>query len=74
MAQTSAAVQAALGVGTNEPRILMMFGPENLTNQQWLVSGGVTYPGRVKKITTTAADSAATQAAAIRTALLAGPA
>jgi hypothetical protein len=73
MAITSAALQAALG-GHNEPEVLMMFGGEGAAKQQWLIAGGVTYPGRVKMIATTAADNAATQASAIRTALLAGPA
>ena len=73
MAITAAALQSALG-GLNEPRVLMQFGGEGDTLQQWLIHGGVTYPGRVKRIATTASDDAATQAAAVRTALLAGPA
>ena len=73
MSITSAALQTALG-GLNEPRVLMQFGGEGDPLQQWLIDGGVTYPGRVKRIATTAADDAATQAASVRTALLAGPA
>ena len=75
MAITAAALQTALGDGNwNAPRVLMQFGGEGNTNQQWLIAGGSTYPGLVKMIDTTASDNAATQAAAVVTALLAGPA
>lgn len=71
MAITSAQLQTALG-GLNEPQVLRAYEPSQGTEQQWLISGGVTYPGRVKFVSTTAADNAATQAAAVRTALIAG--
>jgi hypothetical protein len=44
------------------------------TGQRWLIHGGTAYPGRVRHVTTTAADNAATQAAAVVVALKAGPA
>ena len=65
MAMTASALQTALG-GLNEPTVLMQFGGEGDTLQQWLIAGGVTYPGRVKRIATTASDDAATQAMASR--------
>lgn len=71
MAVTSAALQAELGTGIGAPRILMAFEPSQGTGQQWLIHGGVTYPGRVRFVNTTAANDAATQAAAVVTALLA---
>lgn len=69
MAETSAAVQAQLGANAMSPRIIRSFEPSQGTLQQWLVSGGVSVPGRVRMVTTTASDNAATQAAAILTAL-----
>ena len=70
MAITSAALQAELGTSINSPTVLMCFATTGL-KQNWLVSGGVTYPGRVRAIQTTASDNAATQAAAVAAALLA---
>ena len=80
MAQTAAAVQTVLGDGNFfVPRIIMQFGGEGKgpyavtdTLQHWLVNGGTSYNGRVVKIDTTAADSAADQGTAILAALLAG--
>lgn len=69
MAQTSAAVQAVLGTNAMDSQILMAFQPWQGTLQQWLVRGGVSHAGRTRMVTTTASDSAATQAAAILTAL-----
>ena len=69
MAQTSAAVQAELGTNPMNARIVMSFEPSVGTLQQWYVVGNVDAPGRARLVTTTAADSAATQAAAILTAL-----
>ena len=70
MHKTTAEVQAQLGTSMNDPRILMSFGPNDGTTQDWYVSGGVKSPGKFKYIRTTASDSAATQAAAINTSLL----
>lgn len=69
MAQSSAAVQTALGNNPMSATILNSFEPSQSTKQQWYVVGGVDAPGRARLIDTTAADSAATQAAAILTAL-----
>lgn len=69
MAITSAALQTALGDTLGSPRVVMAFEPSRGTGQQWLVSGEGTVPGRVRLITTTAADNAATQAAAVLAAL-----
>ena len=69
MAQTSAAVQAVLGTNAMNAQILMSFEPSQGTLQQWLVAGNVDAAGRTRMVTTTASDSAATQAAAILTAL-----
>lgn len=74
MAITSAALQAELGTNPNSPTVRMQLAPYTGTNQHWLVSGGVSYPGRVKLVATTAGDDAATQAAAVLASLLAGPA
>ena len=74
MAITAAALQAELGTGAMSPRVLMQFNGEGGTKQLWYISGGALYPGRVRKIETTAADDAATQKAAVDTAFLAGPA
>lgn len=69
MAQTSAAVQAVLGTNPMNAQIQVAFMPWIGTEQQWYVVGNVDAPGRARLVTTTAADSAATQAAAILTAL-----
>lgn len=81
MAITAAALQTALGDGNyNVPRVIMQFGGEGFnglvadTLQHWLVVGGQVYQGRVIRVDTTASDNAATQAAAVLTALRAGPA
>lgn len=69
MAQTSAAVQAVLGANPMNAQIIRSFEPSQGTLQQWHVIGNADAPGRGGLVTTTAADSAATQAAAILTAL-----
>lgn len=74
MAITAAALQTALGTDPNSPRVTQEFAPYGSTLQYWRVSGGVSYPGRNRFVTTTASDNAATQAAAVLAALLAGPA
>lgn len=71
MAITSAALQAALGDKIGDPKVLVAYEPSQGTGQQWLVHGNQTVPGRVRMVVTTAADNAATQAAAVLVALLA---
>lgn len=74
MAITAAQLQTALGVASmNQPRVLREKAPYGGSSQYWYVSGGTAYPGRVKHVTTTASDNAATQAAAVLLALLTGP-
>jgi len=51
--------------------VLRAYEPSQGTQQQWLVRGGADHKGRVRLINTTAADDAATQATAVRTALAA---
>ena len=74
MAITAAALQTALGTSENSPKVMQSFGPNDGTSQDWQISGGTTAPGVVKFVRTTAADNAATQAAAVLTSLRAGPA
>lgn len=74
MAITAAALQAELGTSENSPKVIQSFGPNDGTYQDWQISGGTTAPGVVKFVRTTAANNAATQAAAVLTSLLAGPA
>ena len=69
MAITSDAMQTALGVGIGDARVLRAYEPSQGTLQQWLVHGNQVVAGRVRLVTTTAADNAATQAAAVLTAL-----
>ena len=69
MAQTSAAVQAVLGTNSMNAKIVYSFEASQGTLQQWYVIGNVDAPGRSRLVTTTASDDAATQAAAILTAL-----
>jgi hypothetical protein len=73
MAITAADLQTELGDGKpTGVRVLRHFMPLIGTGQRWLIHGGTAYPGRVRHVTTTAADNAATQAAAVVVALLAG--
>ena len=68
MAQTPAAVQAQLG--TNPMNAQIVRAQEVIsTFQDWYVIGNVDAPGRSRWVRTTASDNAATQAAAILTAL-----
>ena len=69
MAQTAAAVQAQLGTNPMNAKIVAAYEPSQGTLQQWYVVGNVDAPGRARLVTTTASDSAATQAAAILTEL-----
>tara|TARA_R110000868_G_scaffold241025_1_gene495606 strand:+ start:455 stop:670 length:216 start_codon:yes stop_codon:yes gene_type:complete len=69
MAITSAQLQTALGTNPMNAQVLGAFEPSVSTSQQWYVIGNVDAPGRARLVTTTAADNAATQAAAVLTAL-----
>ncbi len=71
MAITSAQLQAALGTNPLDPQVLQAYEPSQGTQQQWVVWGGATAKGRVRFCNTTAADNAATQAAAVLTQLAA---
>jgi hypothetical protein len=71
MAITSADLQAQLGTHPLDPQVLRAFEPSQGTQQHWLVRGGAVHKGRTRLINTTAADNAATQAAAVLTALAA---
>lgn len=73
MAQTPAAVQAVLGTDQGSPKILIADEGGGGTEQRWYVDGGATYPGRCKWCVSTAAQTAAQQAASITTALNNGP-
>lgn len=68
MAITGAQLQAALGDTQADAKVTQEFGVTG-TEQNWYVEGNLDAPGRAKLITTTAADNAATQAAAVLTAL-----
>lgn len=71
MAQTQAAVQAVLGTNAMNAQIVRgstVQGTDD-TKQEWYVVGNVDAIGRARWISTTAADDAATQGAAILTAL-----
>jgi hypothetical protein len=61
MAITSAALQAQLGTGARDPKVLMELPPYGTANQSWLIDGGHTNLGITKMVTTTASDAAATQ-------------
>ena len=69
MAITSAAMNTALGGLIGDPVVLIELPPYGAAAQYWTVRGGATTGGRIRNVTTTAADSAATQAAAVLTAL-----
>ena len=68
MAQTGAAVQAELSTSSRGARIIREYGVQG-TLQHWTVVGDLDAGGRVRNVATTAADDAATQAAAMLTAL-----
>lgn len=74
MAQTPAAVQAVLGTNPMNARILRADETQgsDATLQEWYVVGNADAPGRARWCSTTASDSAATQAASILTQLRAG--
>ena len=72
---TPSALQTALGVTIGDPLVvraeeimgLKTYGDN--TKQAWLVHGRGVVPGRVRWVTCTASDNAATQAAAVLAAL-----
>ena len=72
MAITGAQLQAELGVTSGrDPRVVREYGTVS-TYQEWLIDGGCpTYPGRSRLVRTTAANSAADQAAEVLAALIA---
>ena len=76
MAITSAQMNTALGSDGNPnlPKVVQQLGPYTGSVQYWVIDGGTTYRDRMRKISTTAADNAATQAAAVVVQLLAGSA
>ncbi len=67
MAITASQLQAQLGTNAMSPQVLRELPPHGGTTQQWLISGGATYPGVTKMMTTTASDNAATQATTMAT-------
>ena len=69
MAITPAAMQTALGTNAMSARVVRAEEVVAGGLQRWYVVGNVDAPGRNRWVTTTAADNAATQAAAVLTAL-----
>lgn len=67
MAVTGAQLNTAFGYDTNaqKPRVLRELPPYGGTLQYWQIHGQQAYHGKVRKVSTTAASDAATQAAAI---------
>ena len=74
MAITGAQLNTALGYDGNprKPRVLRELSPYGGTLQYWYIHGGQPYHGKVRKVSTTASDNAATQATAVLAALAAG--
>lgn len=70
MAITGAALQTELGALETDAKVTQEFGVVG-TYQEWYVEGNGDAPGKAKLIRTTAADDAATQAAAVLAALAA---
>jgi len=66
---TGAALQTALGTNGMNAVVQAELPPYGATIQYWAVRSGVNAAGRVRNVTTTASDNAATQAAAVLTAL-----
>jgi len=69
MAITAAALQAAFGTNPNNAKVLHSMWGTGTTLQQWYVVGNQDAVGRARWVATTAADNAATQAAAALVAL-----
>lgn len=66
---TGALLQAALGTNGMKAVVQSELPPYGEAVQYWAVRSGVHAAGRVRTVTTTASDNAATQAAAVVTAL-----
>ena len=71
MAITAAQLQTALGTNPNNAQVQQVGPSTGSTLQVWYVVGNQDARGRSRWVTTTASDNAATQAAAVVTALLA---
>ena len=71
MSITPAQLQTALGDTIGAPQVLRADETQgaDATKQEWLVHGRGTVPGRVRYVSCTASDNAATQAAAVLAAL-----
>lgn len=71
MAITPAALQSALGTGVGDPLVMRADEVQgaDATKQEWYVHGRATVPGRIRWVSTTASGNAATQAAAVLSAL-----
>lgn len=69
LAITSAEMQTALGDTQADAKVLQHVEPIVGLVQRWYIVGNLDAPGRAKWVETTAADNAATQAAAAITAL-----
>lgn len=71
MAITPAACQAALSTNPAGAKILIAKEVQgyDATKQEWYVDGGADVPGKVRWVSTTASDNAATQATTILTGL-----
>lgn len=67
MAITSAQLQAQLGTGARDPKVIRELPPYGGTSQYWLIDGGHASLGITKMVTTTASDSAATQKTTVTT-------
>lgn len=76
MAITGAELNTALGSDglPNSPKVVQELPPYGAASQYWVIDGGTTYRDRMRKVVTTAANDAATQATTVVTALLAGSA
>jgi hypothetical protein len=66
---TGAALQTALGTNAMNAIVQAELPPYGAAVQRWSVRGMVNAAGRTRLVTTTASDNAATQAAAVLTAL-----
>jgi hypothetical protein len=66
---TGAALQAALGTNAMNASVQAELPPYGEASQYWSVRSGVDAAGRTRNVVTTASDNAATQAAAVLTAL-----
>ena len=69
MAITAAQLQTELGTNPNNAQVLQVGPVTGTTLQVWYVVGNQDARGRCRWVETTASDNAATQAAAVLTAL-----